>query len=253
MRWIKYIFGFLFLTTGFSQSLDFDLKVIKATLPQYLNTGVNSMATFLKGNKGYELFKRVANPIIFLGSEEDKAQQKIGLQKLDLLSDSIAKVLSTEKIIVLLENKLYGYSYNHGINNYKNNKEWEANYGDFLKDFEENELVRFDTIIGRAYLDLVKQQIDIKFNPIPLDLKSFDTLYYQFEPLKDSINFKMPSRLLAYRLYKPVFNRELNKGCYLFSSYCRNNEICRDFIFVKKVKNKWIYVDNYPTHLIESE
>jgi len=54
------------------------------------------------------------------------------------------------------------------------------------------------------------------------------------------------------RLYRPVFNHDRTKGCYLFSYACSTG-YCRDFIFIGFKNLKWRYVDNYPVHLIEGK
>jgi hypothetical protein len=256
MQWIKYIFGFFFFATGFSQGLDFDLKVIKATLPQYLNNNPNSLASYIKGNKTYRVLKSSISFSIYF-TDSEKVASKQALLALSKYSDSISEVLVKHKITVFLDPILYCYHYNRsnkaGASNYNIRADWENDYQRLAKDFIENDMVILDTIIGTAYLDLIKQQIDLHAENIPLDLKTLDNSYYQFKASKDTLAIKDESSIRAFKLYRPVFNRERNKGCYLFSFYCRSNQICRDFIFIERVRDKWYFLDNYPTHLIEDE
>jgi hypothetical protein len=256
MQWIKYIFCLFCFTSSFSQNLDFDLQVIKATLPHYLNNNPNSLASYMKGNKAYKVvMARINFDINFLDS--GKVDSKKLLSELDEFSDSISEVLLKNKISVFLNPVLYSYHYKPSNEfkpiNYNNRADWEGDYERLAKDFKKNDMVIFDTIIGTAYLDLIKQQIDLRGSDTPINLELLNSSYYQFKSSNDTLAIKEESIIRAFQLYRPVFNRERNKGCYLFSFYCRENAICRDFIFIKKIGDKWIFVDEYPTHLIDDE
>lgn len=47
----------LFTINSFSQKIDFETekKIIRETLSQYLDTSPNSVASYIKGKKGYEM------------------------------------------------------------------------------------------------------------------------------------------------------------------------------------------------------
>lgn len=241
-----------FYNLSFSQSIDFETEknIIKETLSQYLNTNANSIASYLKDEKGYKKVEFGLKMGIVM--EEDsltKEDLKKDLKRLDFYADSISNVLKAKKIRVQISDTLFAYKYISVNYNLQKEADWEQNYQNLLSDFEENALARFDTIIGKEYIDLIKKQVNYKGENKPFLTEELNHSYYQFEKTNHLCDDEFCIK--ASKLYRAVFNNDYTKGCYLVSFYCRENEICRSFIFIKKEKNRWIYVDEYPSWLID--
>lgn len=252
---MKLILGILlsyFFSFSHCQDIDFEAEkeIIRETLSQYFDTNPNSIASFVKGKKGYELTEFMMKMAIAM--EEDlsaKEELQKELDSLEYYSDFVSNALKTKKIKVQIIDTIYSYKYIPATKNLQNETEWEENYQYLLPDFTENNLARLDTIIVEEYIDLIKKQIHYKGENRFIPTKELNNSHYQFEtnilPCNDEFCFK------ADKVYSAVFNEDFTKGCYLFSFYCQENEICRSFIFIKKQNDKWIYVDGYPSWLVD--
>ncbi|MGN7786203.1 hypothetical protein ACTJIJ_16850 [Niabella sp. 22666] len=253
---MKLILSLLFLSfaqLSFSQSIDLatERSIIRETLCQYLNTNPNSAASYLKANKGYQLMKDSYK--MALAFEPDSSKQKAinkEMSDFDRYADSVTLQLQNKKITVQLADTLYAYQYVAGSRNLKIEKDWQDNYTYLLDDFQKNKLHRFDTIVGEAYIDLIKQQILYKGENVPFELSSFDREHYQYQK-KAADCEKNEFCVQADKVYRAVFSSDGTKGCYLFSFLCGENKICRSFIFIKKENGRWIYVAEYPSWIID--
>ncbi len=246
------IFSFL-APSAASQSIDLatEKSIIRETLCQYLNTNPNSAASFLKTNKGYQQMRDYH--IMALAFESDAAKKKDiynDMSDFDRYVDSVTLQLQTQKVMVQLTDTLYAYQYTTGSKNLKNETDWQKNYANLLDDFQKNNMHRFDTIIGEAYIELVKQQINYKGRNTHLELSSFNKEYYQYQKKVDNCDTN-EFCIQADKVYHAVFNADGTIGCYLFSFLCGDNKICRNFIFIKKENGRWFYVDNYPSWIID--
>lgn len=254
MKFILTIILSFITINSFSQKIDFETKkkIIKHTLSQYLDTNPNSVASYTKGKKGFDMLQFGLKMSIAMEEDSIKKQELIiTLDTLDQFSNSILEELKNRKILVSISDTIYAYKYIAGNNNLKNNEDWQIKYSSLLEDFEENDLVRFDTIIGKEYIDLIKKQIDYKGSSKAFSVNELDQSYYQFSknntPCNDEYCFR------ADKVYRAVFNDSFTKGCYLFSFLCQDNQICRSFIFIKKEQNQWIYVDDYPSWIVDEK
>lgn len=242
-----------FAQSSFSQSIDpaTEQSIIRETLCQYLNTNPNSAASFLKVNKGYALMKDYYK--MALAFEADSVRQKGILKELlnfENYSDSVELQLRNKKIMVQLADTLYAYQYVSGTRNLKADKDWQDNYSNLLEDFQKNKLHRFDTTIGEAYIELIRQQIRNTAGSLPLELSSFNKDHYRYQKKVADCD-KSEFCLQADKVYRAVFNTDGSKGCYLFSFHCGDNKICRSFIFIKKENDRWVYVAEYPSWIID--
>lgn len=187
-----------------------------------------------------------------IAMEEDsiKKQELIHvLDSLDYISNSISAELKNRKIRVQISDTLYAYIYKPLNNDLRKNEDWENEYQYLLEDFKYNKSARLDTIIGEEYIDLIKRQIHYKGADKLFSVKELDDSYYKFTKENDSYNDEYC--LKADKVYRAVFNDSFTKGCYLFSFLCSDNQICRSFIFIRKEQNQWIYVDDYPSWIID--
>jgi|GEM_PF-1374639 len=242
----------LFTINSFSQKIDFETekKIIRETLSQYLDTSPNSVASYIKGKKGYEMLEFAYKMGIVMEEDSIKKQELIHvLDSLDFISNSILAELKNRKIRVQISDTLYAYMYKPLNNDLRKNADWENEYKYLLEDFKYNNMARLDTIIGEEYIDLIKRQIHYKGTGKLFSVKELDQSYYQFTTENDSCNDEYCFK--AEKVYRAVFNDSFTKGCYLFSFYCRDNQICRSFIFIRKEQNQWIYVEEYPSWIID--
>ncbi|MGN7809477.1 hypothetical protein [Flavobacterium sp. 22076] len=252
MKLFSILFFIFFVNFSYSQTIDFktEKEIIKQTLSQYLDTNPNSIVSFLKGGKGYRF--TVLGVEMGIEMEEDSIKRedlKKDLNYLNHYSDSIADVLKTKKIKVFISDTLFAYKYMPGANNLKNETDWKQNYQYLLSDFKDNELARMDTIIGEEYIDLIKKQVHYKGENKTFVRGELDHSYYKYE--KENLTSKDQLSIRGSKIYRLVLNRDNTKGCYLFSFYCSNDKICRSFIFIKKENNKWVYVDEYPSWIVD--
>ncbi|WKW46666.1 hypothetical protein P3875_00895 [Myroides sp. JBRI-B21084] len=94
--------------------------------------------------------------------EEDSINEenlKKELVLLDTYADSFSNILKTKKISAQISDTLYAYKYIAANKNLQKESEWEQYLPYLIPDFAENHLARFDTIIGKEYIDLIKKQI----------------------------------------------------------------------------------------------
>lgn len=253
MKLISPLLLLFLVQPSFGQSIDLatEQSIIRETLCQYLNTNPNSAASFLKVNKGYALMKDYYK--MALAFEADSVKQKGILKELsnfENYSDSVELQLQNKKITVQLTDTLYAYQYVSGTRNLKTAQDWQDHYSNLLDDFQKNKLHRFDTTIGEAYIELIRQQILNTAGNMPFQLSSFNKDYYQYQKTAADCN-KSEFCLQADKVYRAVFNADGSKGCYLFSFHCGENKICRSFIFIKKENGRWIYVAEYPSWIID--
>lgn len=253
---MKLILSLLFLSfaqLSFSQRIDLatEQSIISETLCQYLNTNPNSAASFLRDNKGYQLMRDYHK--MALAFQPDSAQQKAinkDMSDFEHYVDSVTIQLQNKKITVQLADTLYAYQYVSGKRNLKTEKDWQDNYSNLLDDFQKNNLHRFDTVIGEAYIELVKQQINYKGESVPVELSSFNLAHYQYQ--KKTADCEQNAFCVqADRVYRAVFNTDNTRGCYLFSFLCGEKKICRSFIFIKKENGRWVYVAEYPSWIVD--
>lgn len=242
----------LITINSFSQNIDFETekKIIRQTLSQYLDTNPNSIASYIKGRKGYDMLQFGYKMGVVMEEDSIKKQEIIHvLDSLDYISNSIVEELKNRKIRVHINDTLYAYQYKPVNNDLRKDADWENEYKYLLEDFKYNKLARLDTIIGEEYIDLIKRQIHYKGTDKVFSVKELDHLYYQFTTEKDSCIDEYC--INADKVYRAVFNDSFTKGCYLFSFHCSNNRICRSFIFIRKEQNEWIYVDEYPSWIVD--
>jgi hypothetical protein len=252
MKLLSILFFIFSVQFSYSQTLDLktEKEIIRQTLSQYLNTNPNSMASFLKGKKGYKM--AAFGLKMGVAMEEDpvkKEAAKKDLIYLDHYSDSIAAVLKTKKIKVFVSDTLFVYKYTPAASNLQNETDWKQNYQYLLADFKDNSMARMDTIIGEEYIDLIKKQLHYKGQDKPFLRAELNDSYYQYE--KENSSSKNELSIRASKIYRLVLNKDNTKGCYLFSFYCGANKSCRSFIFIKKENNKWVYVDEYPSWIVD--
>ncbi len=243
----------LFTINSFSQKIDFESekKIIRETLSQYLDTSPNSVASYIKGKKGYDMLQFAYKMGIVMEEDSIKKQELVHIlvDSLDYISNSISTELKNRKINVQIIDTLYAYKYKPVNSDLRKNIDWENNYKYLLEDFKYNKLARLDTIIGEEYIDLIKRQIHYKGTDKLFSVKELDQSYYQFTTGNDSCNNEYCFK--ADKVYRAVFNDSFTKGCYLFSFKCRDNQVCRSFIFIRKEQNQWIYVDEYPSWIVD--
>ncbi|WCM43141.1 hypothetical protein MG290_05585 [Flavobacterium sp. CBA20B-1] len=247
------LFVFLFFgSISSAQTIDLETEkaIIKQTLSQYLDTNPNSIASYIKGRKGYEMiqFGLVVGTVMEEVSIQNQ-EIKNALDSLEFVSKAIENELKERKINVYVNDTLFAYQYKPALKNLKNKDDWQTEYSYLLEDFEENKHVRLDTIIGKEYIDLIKKQIDFKGTNQPILLNQLNHSYYEFSSsdkiCQDEYCVKLD------KIFRLVLNSNATKACYLVSFYCRKEEICRSFIFIRKEKDQWIYVDEYPSWLID--
>ena len=231
MKLILIFIIFLLSNFSFSQTIDFETEknIIKETLSQYLNNNPNSIASYLKGRKGYKMTEYGLKMGIVMEKDSIKKEAlKKDLIHLDFYSDSISNVLKTKKIRVQISDTLFAYKYISANSNLQNETDWKQEYQNLLSDFKKNGMARFDTIVGEEYIDLIKKQVHYKGKDKLFLREELNHLYYQYE--KQNLIGKDEFCMKANKLYRAVFNNDFTKGCYLVSFYCRNNKICRKYV-----------------------
>jgi hypothetical protein len=264
---MKSTFSVLILSIGMSFSIlvngqnvnhQLEISVIKETLPQLLNYNPNSAASYLKNGGGYKLMSDILSSKFL--SDTIGARQT--LLELNELSDSLSDVLSKQKIIVLLSDTLFAYKYSPNIwkniggesdtSDLKIPEDWDYEKNFLIETFQTDyENQGFKKPIDLEFIDLIKEQINLNSPHIKIDLKELNNSFYEYRPLIDS-NLVGKLRFNAVRLYRPVFNAKIDKACYLFS-FQSSNGIFREFVFVEKQENKWVFIDSYGSHHIDSD
>ncbi len=254
MNMKKHLFYIImFLTAGVHGQIrndSFEVHVIKETLFSYLNDNPNSAASYLQGNGMYEI---LYNSISFNNKlNSDTVELQKDIERLHVISDSFAQLLSNKRIMVLVNDTIFPYNYMaKDYSNLKDEEEWKTKYAYLKNDFALNEMVRLKDTISAEFVDLIKRQIDSQKAAYKIYLTNLNKGYYVFavQPKK---NQDTTYQFRGDKLYRPVFNKEFDKACYLFSYSCRDG-ICRDFIFIELRGGKWRYLDSYPSHLIGKE
>ena len=128
-------------------------------MSQYLDTNPNSIASYLKNNKGYENTYFLVNSAIILEDNLYKKQQlKNDLEDFYQYVDSISVALEKKKITVQLTDfTINSYKYSPKNTDVRLEKNWQNIYSYLLEDFKNNNLARFSQIIGEEYIDLIKK------------------------------------------------------------------------------------------------
>jgi hypothetical protein len=245
-----------FQSWGQETNNELEFHVIKETLPQVLDANPNSIASYLKGGGWYEtLF-----PIIVESADSNQLKSE-----LDLVSDSITKILEHSKICVLLSDTLFAYKYSpfyydHGDGwvdtfDLRNSSDWLIEYEDLVEVFQTNHKYRgLSKPIDLDFTELVRAHICS--NPsqdIPIDLNKLNSLNYTFTSVLPANHDSLRNQGLlmrGIRVYKPVFNKSQDKACYLFSFQARNGP-WREFVFIEKKNGKWHFLDTYGSEHID--
>ncbi|MFN5417895.1 MAG: hypothetical protein ACK5B9_12625 [Flavobacteriia bacterium] len=250
--------SFSLLVNGQNTNSQLEISVLKETLPQLLNNNPNSAASYLKNGGGYKLMVEILNSKFI----RDTIGARQTLLELNKLSDSLSEVLSKQKIFVLLSDTLFVYKYSPNIwkniggesdtTDLKNLEDWDYEKDILIETFQTDYENRgFKKPIDLEFIDLIKEQINLNSSHIIIDLKELNNSYYEYRPLIDS-NLVGTLRFNGVRLYRPVFNDKMDKACYLFSFQSSNGPF-REFVFVEKQENKWIFIDSYGSHHIDSD
>ncbi|AUC84062.1 hypothetical protein CW731_01595 [Polaribacter sp. ALD11] len=220
-----------------------EIAVIHETLPFYLNTNPNSVASFLKGNDTYNVMYNA------LRSHPDPKHVK----KINAYADSIKNIITSKKIQVLTIDTLYQYSYQPmAYEDLRKKGDWKKKQESLRDEFKRNRFVRLDRPISIEFVDLIKKQIDSKQLKRVINLTDLNKGHYEFidksSGCQDSL-FCME----GIRVFRPTFNEKKDKACYLISFECKSERVCRDFLFIEKINEKWYYVDSYPSSQISQE
>lgn len=234
-----------------------EISVIQETLPQLLNNNPNSAASYLKDGGFYKLMSEILN----LTSLQDTASAQETLLDLNKLADSLSEVLTREKIVVLLSDTLFAYRYSPSVWEYiggysdttdlKNPEEWENQKNNLIETFQTDYENRgFKKPIDIEFIDLIHKQIMLNSTDLKIDLNELNNSYYHYKSHLDTGSIGN-LRFNGVRLYRPVFNNQMDKACYLFSFQSSNGPY-REFVFVEKQANRWILVDSYGSNHIDS-
>ncbi len=89
--------------------------------------------------------------------------------------------------------------------------EWEQYLPYLIPDFVENHLARFDTIISKEYIDLIKKQIHYKGENKSFLPEELNNSFYQFK--KENLTCKDEFCFKASKIYRAVFNNDNTKDC----------------------------------------
>lgn len=249
---------FSLLVNGQNTNSQLEISVIKETLPQLLNNNPNSAASYLKNGGGYKLMIEVLNSKFI----RDTIGARQTLLELNKLSDSLSEVLSKQKIFVLLSDTLFAYEYSPHIweniggesdtTDLNNLEDWDYEKNFLIETFQTDYENRgFKEPIDMEFIDLINQQINLNSSHIKIELKELNNSYYEYSSSLDS-NLVDKLRFKAVRLYRPVFNDKMDKACYLFSFQASNGPF-REFVFVEKKENNWVFIDSYGSHHIDSD
>ena len=238
-----------------------EISVIKETLPQLLNNNPNSAASYLKNGGGYKLMYEVLSSVQKSNSIQDSLALLQTMSGLNRLSDSLSDVLTEQKIVVLLSDTLFAYSYSPEITVYldgysdttdlKIPETWNNTKDYLIEVFQSDYEIRgFKNPIDTAFIDLIHDQINLNSSDLTIDLKDLNNSYYEYRSFLDT-NIIGNLRFNGVRLYRPVFNDKKDKACYLFSFQASNGPF-REFVFVEKQANHWVFIDSYGSHHIDS-
>lgn len=261
--WIVLI-GLLFPLFSIGQKEDHELEahVIQETLPQLLDANPNSIASLLKGGEMYELLIESLQFSVMMDSTSDTSQLRM---ELDALSDSIATILETNKIRVTLSDTLFAYNYSPAYTEYKDGwidtidlrekESWEYTEMDLIEVFQTNSAYRgLSTPVDLEFIELIKAHVHSASTNKRIDVSQFNTQHYEFvNHLPENHDSLTKEGLLihAIRVYRPVFNEVKDKACYLYAGQARNGP-WREFVFVEKHDNKWVFIESYGSEHIDS-
>ena len=238
-----------------------EISVIKETLPQLLNNNPNSAASYLKNGGGYKLMYEVLSSVQKSNSIQDSLAFLQTMSGLNRLSDSLSEVLTKQKIVVLISDTLFAYRYSPTIWKYKDGhsdttdlkipETWDYEKNNLIETFQTDYEKRgFKKPIDIKFIDLIYDQIKLNSSDLKIELNELNNSYYEYKLHSDS-NSIGNLRLNAVRLYRPVFNDKKDKACYLFSFQASNGPF-REFVFVEKQANHWVFIDSYGSHHIDS-
>ncbi|MDW5288750.1 hypothetical protein [Formosa sp. PL04] len=246
-----------FTVNGQNVNSKLEISIIKETLPQLLNNHPNSAASYLKDGGIYKLMYETINSTAI----HDTIGIPEILLELNNLSDSISNVLAKQKIVVLLSDTLFTYKYSPKIIDYKaeysdtidlNTPEsWENTKNDLIEVFQTNYINSgLENPVDLEFIDLIYDQIQLKSSDEKIGLNDLNNSYYEY---KNDLDSSSNEDLIFHgiRLYKPVFNKNMDKACYLFS-YEASNGPFRVFVFVEKHEGHWVYIEKYGSHHIDS-
>lgn len=227
----RFLFIFLLTFTASAQD-NFAIDAVRQTLPMYLDENPNSVFSMLEGGKTYKLAR-------IMSESAGKLDQFIRF------TDSMRVVTQKNKVKVKLHKNWHSYEYAPDA------ETWKYDRAGLVSAFRNDSFSQSGEPIDTAYIDLIKKQIDTKLAVSEIDFNSLENPRYSFsDQPADSISDPMVFNGL--KLYRPVFNDDKTKGCYLFSFACRSG-YCRDFIFIALEDGKWRYVTHYPTHLVDGK
>jgi hypothetical protein len=256
-NWICLVGTCISLTVnGQSINSQLELEVIKETLPQLLNNSPNSAASLLKNGGVYKSMVETLNLI----SNHNTLEVNETLLKLNKQSDSLSVVLSNQKIVVFLSDTLFAYKYYPYITKRKDGdshtidlkipETWENIKEHFVEVFQTDYKYRgLKNPVDIKFIDLIYDQINLNSSDIRIELKNLNNSYYEYRSHLDS-NSIGDLRVNGVRLYRPVFNKKMDKACYLFSFQARNGPF-REFVFVEKQGKKWVLIESYGSHHID--
>lgn len=254
-----FLSAFILIAQESNQALE--IQVLKETLPQVLDNNPNSIAFYLKGGKFYNLSMEIAVSGSKMDPSIDTNQWRADLDK---LSDSIYEVLENNKIKVSLSNTLYAYNYKPSkvkyidgrtdITDLRETESWEYEKEFLIERFQgDYEHYGFEQPIDLEFIYLIHLQLNQNAKNQHINLSALNNSYYEFCSKKEVQKDTTSGRTInAVCIYKPVFNQNEDKACYLFTFQAANGPF-REFVFVEKKNEKWYLVETYGTHHIDGD
>ena len=256
---VFFLSAFILKAQESNQALE--IQVLKETLPQVLDNNPNSIVFYLKGGKFYNLSMEIAVSGSKMDPTIDTNQWRADLDK---LSDSIYTILENNKIKVSLSNTLYAYKYKPSKVKYKDGstdvtdlretESWEYEKEFLTERFQgDYEHYGFEQPIDLEFIDLIHLQLNQHAKNQRINLSALNNSYYEFCSKKETQKDTTSGRTInAVCIYKPVFNKNKDKACYLFTFQAANGPF-REFVFVEKKNEKWYFVETYGSHHIDGE
>jgi hypothetical protein len=263
MKYILFLFYFIstFLINAQTANHDLEMQVLKETLPQLLNENPNSIVYYLKGGKFYDMMIKINKNNSQFDKSIDTAKVRADL---DRLSDSIYVVLEHNKIRVTLSETLFAYNYkplkeemsdgSKETTDLRNSETWEGTKEFLTEVFQGDfEYYGLDRPVDLEFIDLINLQIKLGSKDQKINLPDLNNSYYEFCTKKEIEKDTTSGRTInAICLYRPVFNKNKDKACYLFTFQAANGPF-REFIFVEKINGTWYFVESYGSHLIDGD
>lgn len=254
MKIVFTIVSFLTISCSFGQNPD--IEIIRETLPGYLNDSGASIVSYTKGNKMYDFLKTIFEESMELEKNElEKDFLAKEWKSFEQKSDSINTVLKSNKIRVYIQDSLFSFNYDYKPSDtislrLLKKENWEATESDLVDDLTRNSMARLKKPISKDYVALIKKQVYASKGKTAIDLSLLNNPQYTFSNAVVECDSKNGLCIQGYKLYPVVFNKAKDKACFLIA--LKNIKgISRDFVFVEKVNNKWIYLDNYPSYLVD--